>query len=251
MRDSGGDGFIWIIIFLLAMFWLTDSDATTRIAVMDTGLTSQQSIRDIIGPVLCKNGHYDYIDDEPTIGEDHEMHGTAVTLIIHGLLARAGITDYCFVIYKVYSSSQASLWDDALYRAVRDKVDYVNISLSGKASHFLERMAFNIASPNMKIYTSAGNKGITLTKHKCYIYPACYKVEPKLQVVGALDKNGDIASYSNRGYGVNRWDYGDIKIIAPNFTYEARGTSFASPKILAEDLINAKKEKRTASLQEM
>lgn len=142
------------------------SYGVTRVAVIDSGFDKTKS-----KATLCKTGHYDFVKNKPMVGTDEIQHGTVVANAIHSYA-----TNYCLVIYKIYPSSKTNTKITvALYKAIVDKVDIINLSFGGPGKKDTEYNALSyVLSKGVKIFVSAGNDGINLDR-TCDVYPVCYK----------------------------------------------------------------------------
>ncbi len=169
-----------------------------KIAVIDTGFSQFENAAVLVP--LCKTGHYDFRTETETIGYDTYHHGTKMANII---ATSANRTGYCLIIYNVNSSILSPLDTRsivrAIYMATREKVKAINMSFTGSRPNRGEHRALWRANKRgIKLFVAAGNKQINLNK-QCSVYPACYKFLSRMTVLGALDRFGHRASYSNYG----------------------------------------------------
>lgn len=143
------------------------------IAIIDSGYNPESKI------VLCEKGHYDFTVDKPIAGTDTINHGSIISLII------SNYTDACQVILKAIESRTQSknYISDAIEHAIKLKVDAINLSVTGTDFDEDEYYALNKAvKAGIRVFVPSGNKGHNLNK-KCNIYPACYKVTDKLDII--------------------------------------------------------------------
>jgi subtilisin family serine protease len=80
---------------------------------------------------------------------------------------------------------------EAIYYAVDNGADIINLSLSASPSWQLEQALAYAASQNVFVVSSAGNNGAPAPA-----YPASYAVDSGASV-GAIDSTGQLASFSN------------------------------------------------------
>lgn len=206
-------------IFLIALFSLLVSDVYARqtvIAVIDTGFGfTQESLAE---KNLCKTGHRDftpdqkwskYLDTKDKVPLDMIGHGTNVVGIIDQY---AGNANYCIVIIKYFSGAADSSEDQAYFvksveHALKLKVDVINVSGGGSSYDPKENRAIKKFLDNGGIFiAAAGNDHVELgTKDNTY-YPAMD--DPRIIVVGNVDKYGIRHFTSNFGKIVRVWEVG-------------------------------------------
>ena len=175
-----------------------------KIGVVDTGVS--YSLEKSTIPYLCENGRKSTIPND--YGFDNHGHGTNV---ISQIANKMNVKTHCIISYKVWErglsghdSIQYSI--DALRMALRDRVSFLNVSMSGMKDNLIE---FNLYKTAVKrgiiISVAAGNDMLNLDK-KCEVFPACYRNiinENSFNVVGAYD-----VKTANRGKVVNRYETG-------------------------------------------
>jgi pimeloyl-ACP methyl ester carboxylesterase len=222
------------------------------VAVIDSGIEfSHEEIKDnmwksttcvdennaqIVGG--CTNG-YDFVDNDkdpsPTDGFDH---GTAVATLIAGATDNGkGISSLSqnrakIMALRVADNGYIELNNivRAVYFAVNNGADIINMSLSGPTYSQSLYDALQYANTRgVKVVVSSGNQGLDLEVTK--VYPASLDLG-NIYVVGSLDNNGAISSFSN--YGIKTVD-----VLAPGRnvmtgstgnTYSPHsGTSFSAP----------------------
>jgi len=208
----------FLLLFLLYLQVNAKELRPLKVAVIDTGYSLQLDAS--LQTKLCSDGHYDFVEGNNQIGADTIAHGTIVSTIIHLTIK----DNYCIVVYKVSGDRNVMKnIQNALRKAIRDRVDIINISLTGNGYNPIEHKLLRIAvKRKIAIFVAAGNDHRNLSEY-CYSYPACYDVKGKYYVVGALNVRGLPTYYSNFGAKVNVWRPGDF--LSPFIT----GTSFASP----------------------
>lgn len=187
---------------------------TLIVAVIDTGL----GINSLSEKAkLCKYGHKDFTKSKvfvklkktvDPIPVDDNSHGTNIAGIIQKY---AGDADYCIVIIKYYSKSGSGEDNientiNAIEYATDIRADFINYSSGGHYYSRLEDIAIKrFLNQGGTFVAAAGNDHCDIDK-KPY-YPAMN--DRRIVSVGALDEVGNIASYSNFGKSVKRWELGN------------------------------------------
>lgn len=112
----------------------------------------------------------------------------------------------------------------AVDQAVKDKVSIISLSLSGTTpSSLLEESIKNAVNNNIVVVCAAGNSSDDVSKY----YPANMD---EVFTVGAIDKNGNRAFFSNFGEEIDFVAPGHyIETKATNNTTKEMGTSFSVP----------------------
>lgn len=212
----------------------TGAEPRYKIAVVDSGY---DPARAAVTPKLCKNGHYDFQTNTSNVNYIGN-HGTKVISIIAEKLKN---TDYCLIVFQVYEDSSFEARPGNVAKAVNDAlglgVSAINLSLGGARTFPAEREAFaNLEKTGIPAFLAAGNKKQNLDMN-CKQYPACYKFK-NIIIVGAQDfDNPKIHSdISNYGRTVSIWAPGYYRM-GSNETDYAFGTSFATPRALAEYIL--------------
>jgi subtilisin family serine protease len=229
--------------------WGKVSDARgVVVAVLDTGADSEHGDLafnllegeqvGLEGPVLVRPNF-----------EDPEGHGTMVA----GVIAAVGNNGYgtagvCWrakvkpIRVEVDGVIRLSAVIDGIHRATLAGARVINISLGTESSNFLLFNALRAATAGKAlVVVSAGNEGVDLDVDPRF--PASYDL-PNLITVAALDREGELASFSN--YGKETVDLAapgvDVATTFPNNTFVlTSGTSFSAPMVAgAAALIMAK-----------
>ena len=215
-----------------------------KVAVIDTGIdTDHPEFYDADGKSIISTKSYNATSDKTveqndiSIIEDTDGHGTAVAGIIAAQMDDKGIaglapdTELLVVKCETKNGSQEfkSLSDIAfaIYYAIEQDVDVINMSLGGTANRAIEDALQLAVDSDIVTVAGAGNDSTADP-----FYPAAYDTTIG---VGALDGSSwVIADYSN--YGVNS------DIMAPGTALAAdigggyfyrRGTSMATPVVTA------------------
>ncbi len=201
---------------------------SVMVAVIDTGV--DYTHEDLAGKVVKG---YDFVNEDFDPRDDHG-HGTHVAGII-GATANngrgiAGVCPGCSILaVKVITAdgSGANTWiANGISNAVNLGANIINLSLGGMEKSQTIKLAVEQAYQSGAIVVAAsGNDGSGLT-----LYPGAF---PEVITVGATDKHGDHASFSNYGSHVELTAPGQaIYSTLPGNTYEAwNGTSMACPHI--------------------
>jgi len=183
-----------------------------RIGLVDSGINLDVFPKE----ALCKEGHADFsgsgnLDD--VIG-----HGTIMALSIMSSLSAK---THCIVNIKWVNKIHQQDFNNALEYAALQNISYINISAGGGYAGSREYKAIKVALiRDIKVSVAAGNDMHNLDEI-CPWFPACHRFPDKFfYVVGALDKDGNKAFYSNYGSSVNAWAYGEFLGV--------RGTSVAT-----------------------
>lgn len=204
-----------------------------RVAVIDSGINRYHED--------FANSHIDTglnLRDGSTDVTDTTGHGTAVSGIIAASrdngIGIAGIADEATIVpLKCFTGREASVSYiiSAIYQAVDNfQCDVINLSL-GLDKHVESfRAAIQYAqSKNAIIIASAGNSGT-----ETVLYPAAYD---GVIGVGAVDRNNQLCSFSQRNYSVFVTAPGEgLLTLGHNGTNEyvyQSGTSFSAPFVTA------------------
>ncbi len=207
---------------------IEQGDQSVLVAVIDTGV--DYTHEDLAGKVVKG---YDFVNEDFDPRDDHG-HGTHVAGII-GAIANngrgiAGVCPGCSILaIKVVTAdgSGANTWiANGISNAVNLGAQVINLSLGGIEKSQTIKLAVEQAYQSGVIVVAAsGNDGSGVA-----LYPAAF---PEVIAVGATDKYGDHASFSNYGSHVELAAPGQaIYSTLPGNTYEAwNGTSMASPHV--------------------
>src|SRR5271169_3974173 len=150
------------LIFLLPSI----ANAQLRVAILDTGFDRSLSNAPLCYGRAAEDTH-------------HLKHGTNVADLIY---INAGDTGYCLIPIRVVSP-ELTLADyfEALYLLSKQKIDVLNLSLSGNEYYPTEvRLLKVLLDQGVTIFAAAGNTHHDLTK-KCDIYPA--RDDPRIIIV--------------------------------------------------------------------
>ena len=176
----------------------------------------------------------DFVDSS---GIRPSAHGTAVLSIlasrsdtIMGLMpnARFASASVFFETQTGAVRAPTSSLISALGWLVEERVDVINISLTGPANRLLEAAIRRTQSAGVPIVAAVGNDGPAAAP----LYPAAY---PDVIGVTAVSENKNIYRLANRGTHVDLAAPGvGVTVAAPEGRYVHRsGTSFAAPFVAA------------------
>lgn len=202
-----------LLIFILSGCESTGSDksAAVRVAVLDSGIRPEKSLRTDEG--------WNYLDE--SIHTDDDIgHGTRIAEVICQYAPEA------VVVPLKISGDKQDTKPEYVIRAIYDAVDkydcrVVCMAFSIPDSEEL-RTAVEYASSNQVILISAaGNLGETYKKNKL-LYPAAYD---SVIGVGAVTENGEVASYSQKNESIF------VTASENSLDGECRGTSYAAARI--------------------
>ena len=193
------------------------------VAVVDTGVYAKHEfLKDRVIPVnecFIENG---------TSSNDLNGHGTHVSgIIVDCTLPNVKILPVRVLDMNGYGT-ELSIYNGMLF-SIQRNCDVINLSLGGYGKRELEREAMlEAVSHNISVVVAAGNESLDagLTA------PARYS---EAVTVGALEKTGLYADYSNYGDAVDLWAPGSEVLSCQKgegYT-EKSGTSMATPHVAA------------------
>ncbi|PSU35662.1 S8 family serine peptidase [Photobacterium lutimaris] len=232
--------------------WTISAGANVIVAVLDTGLA--ESNDDGIG---CTDAPRDIVNNDglPLDGNGHGTHvaGTIAQRTNNSIGVSGLAYESCIMPVKVLNDSGSGSFADiaeGIYWAVNNGAKVINMSLGVNARYGITNdsvmdPALDYAATNeVVVVAAAGNDG----SRKNVSYPAIY---PSVIAVGATDYNNGLASYSNRGQGLDIVaPGGDTRVDANNDGYADgvlqettidnvtgyyffQGTSMAAPHVSA------------------
>jgi RHS repeat-associated protein len=187
-----------------------------KVAVFDTGIDTQNSDLNVAGGISFVEGTSGYSDDNG--------HGTAMASILASLKNDKGylgvapeIELYSVKVLDKNGDGKYSSIIDGLQWAIDNNINIVTMSFGGQRYSKILQEAINEAyAHNILIIAASGNNGDT----EKIDFPARYK---NVISVGAVDKNNDIASFTNRGK--------QLDIVAPGVAIETMGLKSDNQKI--------------------
>lgn len=187
-----------------------------KVAVFDTGIDTQNNDLNVVGGISFVEGTSSYSDDNG--------HGTAMASILASLKNNKGylgvapeIDLYSVKVLDKNGDGKYSSIIDGLQWAMDNNINIVAMSLGGMTFSKILQEAINEAySHNILIIAASGNDGDT----EKVDFPARFK---NVISVGAVDKNNEIASFTNRGK--------QLDIVAPGVSIETMGLKSESKKM--------------------
>lgn len=204
-----------------------------KVAVIDTGLAMAHedlSANALQGKNFVGMGKKGTNATAPNHNVDNQTHGTHVAGIIAaddngkggiGIAPDAKVAGYC--VFPKSGSADTADTIRAIKAAVKDKYDIINMSLGGPGYSKLYEDAVNEAyNAGVAVFAAAGNEDISAKA-----YPAGFA---NAISVGAVDRNGTRASFSNYG-GSLSLSFPGVSIYStlPGGYGSMSGTSQASP----------------------
>jgi hypothetical protein len=191
------------------------------VGLVDTAVQSQGTgLKDFLLPQLSMAGNYTPPTGEPT-------HGTSMAeTILRGVGANNadGTTAVRLLPVDVYGGSETTTSFDVaqgIYAAIKGGATVINLSLSSTGdSGFLRSLVAEGDRQGILFIAAAGNQPTTAPT-----YPASY---PEVIAVTAGDRQGNIASYANRGSFVDVIAPGGGVIQYLGQSYYGVGTSFST-----------------------
>ena len=158
------------------------------VAVIDSGL----NVSDIDKSRIV--GGYSFTDSDWKT--DENGHGTDITkVILSNTFDNVSVMPLKIVSKDGTTNLESLLF--AMRKAIDEQVNVINISLSGEGeSKLLENLINEATSKNIIVNVAAGNDGSDENK----FFPANIK---SAIAVGSLDKDNNIASFSNHGTDVD------------------------------------------------
>lgn len=204
--------------------YITNSNLSTsevKVAVIDTGIyLSGDMYKKYQDRIIDSKCNFSDSGDKNTARADNP-HGSKIASI---LLDNTG-DNVKLVAYKAlnkYANASNLSISLTIEQAIIDKVNIISLSLSGNdMSELLKDSIDKAIKNNIVVVCSAGNSSDDVSKY----YPAAYD---GVITVGAIDKNGNRAFYSNFGDGIDFVAPGHyVETQAKNTISKECGTSFS------------------------
>lgn len=210
------------------------------VGLVDTAVqTSGTGLKDFLLNPLSVAGESNASKSEPT-------HGTSMAeTILRGLSSGAGdsSTPVRLLPVDVYGAGENTTSFDVargIYAAIKDGATVINLSLGSSGdSGFLRNVISQGDQQGIIFIAAAGNEPTTSPT-----YPAAY---PEVIAVTASDRQGNIASYANRGDFVDVIAPGGNVIQFAGQTYYGVGTSFSTAYVSGAAAGLAANGQRTAA----
>lgn len=204
------------------------SDQQIVVALLDTSLASTSSeLSQLLLPALSVEAGA----PPPT---EPLTHGTAMAETLYRSLAGASSdpegTPVRILPVDIYAGKEATTTFDViegLLLAAANGADIINLSLGGtEPSPLLQDAVQTLRSQGVLVIAAAGNLPTTAP-----VFPAAY---PEVLAVTAVDPNGKLADYANRGDFIDLVGPGMSIIQHDNHAYLGTGTSYASAYITGQ-----------------
>ncbi|PAQ13339.1 hypothetical protein CD798_15605 [Bacillaceae bacterium SAOS 7] len=203
------------------------------IAVIDTGVNYE--LADLDGQVIPELG-YDFVNNDKDAMDDND-HGTHVAGIIsaeaNNGYSMAGLNQHSQIVpIKVLGEKGRGTSSDialGIKHAVNVGAKVINLSLGATSfDKVIEEAIVYATEHHVTVVAAAGNDG----KEKLS-YPASSKHTIS---VGATDKYGELASFSNYGTGLDLTAPGESipSLVVSGEVMLASGTSMATPYVAAQ-----------------
>lgn len=212
---------------------ITEGSSNITIAIIDTGIDTSHP--EFVGRISALSKNIVTGQVGVSAVKDDYGHGTMVAGIIGALKDNstgiAGITqNTSLLIIKANLEEQGAFLDndviEAIYYAVEQGADIINLSLGTTYQNSLTQEAVEFATDHGVIVVAASGNDGDDTLH----YPASFEA---VISVGAVDRNMNIADYSNHNEQVDISAPGsDVLTTTMTGGYMmASGTSFAAPHV--------------------
>ena len=200
--------------------------AEVTVAVIDSGVFLHNDLRSRI-----KSVGYDYVDSDSDPTNDVFGHGTSVAGIVGD--CTQGLPVYILPIRILNAEGRGYISDatNAIREAIGSGADIINLSLSMIGhSQALDAAIAEALSAGVCVVAAAGND----SRDTLNICPAHIDAKGMI-VVGSVELNGSLSSYSNYGKSVDVYAYGsNIQCCDHAGGYSSsRGTSFSAPHVTA------------------
>lgn len=216
-----------VIIFTLLFSEFSKAEIL-KIGIIDSGIA-----RDLPVNNLCKNLSQDFTGSKKkglrNKLNDELNHGTRVYQIIN-TLESSYKNEYCVVVYKVFNSEKKDKMhfvQKALYAAIRDGVDVLNLSWSGLGSNKKEEALIKILLDKGVIIVAAAGNDSTNMNIKCEAYPSCY--DKRIIAVSNMSPSGKLDETSNHAFGRTNFIGALGSLMVEDDLFQ--GTSAAAPVV--------------------
>lgn len=225
--------------------WKQAEDASKEgvtVAVLDTGVKATHT--DLAGRVLEGATFVDNAADNKT-GNDDQGHGTFVSGIIaananneKGIAGVAGKEDVTILPVKVMAKNGEGTANDiaeGIRYAIDQKVDVINMSLSGEYSEAIDTAVQEAAQAGIVVVAASGNGGGNADTN----YPAALD---NVLSIGSVSKSDQVYAGSNTGETVDLVAPG-VGVVSTSLAGDlgdetgyyttGTGTSYAAPHVAA------------------
>ena len=203
-----------------------EASGSILVAIIDSGVAEHRLLR----PRLSKLG-FDYVDNDLDPTNDGSGHGTHVAGIVVDCTPSLEVNLMPIRVLNDNGGGRIANAVNAIDEAVEAGCGIINLSLvSQNVSDALDDAVNRAVENGVIVVVSAGNNGDDVSN-----YSPCHLQTEGLIVVGAVEADGTVASYSNYGSSVDVFAYGsNISSCAVSGAYISQsGTSAAAPHITA------------------
>lgn len=203
-----------------------EASGSVLVAIIDSGVAEHRMIR----PRLSKLG-FDYVDNDLDPTNDESGHGTHVAGIVVDCTPSLSVNIMPIRVLNENGGGQIANAINAIDEAVDSGCGIINLSLvSPNLSEAFDDAVNRAVASGVIVVVAAGNNGSDVS-----YYSPVHMQTKGLIVVGSVESNGSVASYSNYGASVDVFAYGSsITSCAVSGSYISRsGTSMAAPHITA------------------
>jgi len=198
------------------------SGSTPIVALVDTPVrTDDPQVKAFLLPEIN-------IVEPKSIPSDRPTHGTSMAVaVLQGLASRVesgSEVPVRILPINVYPDEQSTTTFEIIAgidAAIRSGADVINLSLGSDVDHPLIRQLIQAGTAQGIVFVAAAGNEPTGRP----IYPAAY---PEVTAVTALEPDGSVAPYANRGPFVDVAAPGTTPVIYQNKIYWVEGTSPAA-----------------------
>lgn len=206
---------------------ITSGSTSVKIAIIDTGIDyNHQSLRNYVSTSLGRN----FTTSNSSDFMDRNGHGTHVagTVASYGVVSGVMRQGTLIPVKVLGDNGSGSVYNiiEGVLHAANVGADVINMSLGGGGYvQAFDNACQTAMSKGVIIVAASGNEYASSIS-----YPAAYD---GVIAVGAVDSNGNRASFSNYGTGLDLMAPGvNIYSTVPNNRYQfMSGTSMASPHV--------------------
>lgn len=182
--------------------------------------------------------------EKPPVDTNVALHGTNIAWLISDHIGENYKKDFCLIIINYYTGDpdtmNAKNSNKALLYAISVGAQYINYSGGGVGEIPEETRIVKLALNRGIVFVAAAGNEKKNFKDQKY-FPALS--DSRVIVVGALDKKGNIASFSNFGQQVDVWEEGvDVVAGGVKLSGTSQATAVATGKIVKNTLDNIRRD---------
>ena len=199
------------------------------VAVVDTGVDLDHAF---FKNRIAANG-FDYIDKD-SVADDENGHGTHVAGVIVECTNGLNVKILPVRVLNAQGAGFSSVIGNGIRYAANNGADVINLSLGGGKSNYIDSAVEYAVKEKEAIVCAAAGNGDERNRPVDTQNVSPANCEDAI-VVGAIDKNGKVASFSNYGSSVDVVAPGvEVFSAYKNGSYASlSGTSMATPHIAA------------------